>query len=273
MRTSRRHSKKYAEIYPQNSVLLIDTYDTLGSGIESAITVGKVLQKSGHSVGVRLDSGDLYFLSREIRKRLDEAGLKDAKISASNDLNETIIHQLVTDGAPIDLWGVGTHLVTGGNASSLSGIYKLAAREENGDFRATIKVSDNPEKTTNPGIKQVYRFQDQAGAPLGDMITFDDEEVKSDRPHMLYHPMVDYERFSMENYASVTPQLHLQMRGGKRLGESPTLEEIREYTLSGLDVLDHRFKRIINPHIYKVSLSENLKRLKLRMIDEYTRRT
>ena len=262
--------EKYADLYPDNCSLLIDTYDTLGSGIEFAIEVGKSLKKKGHSFGVRLDSGDLYFLSREVRRRLDEAGLEDARITASNDLDEEIIHQLITDGAPIDIWGVGTHLVTGGTASSLSGIYKLAAKKNGNRFVPTIKVSDNPEKTTNPGIKQVYRFKDASGAPLADMITLEDEKPAAGTSHTLYHPMVDYKRFAMNDYATVTPQLYLQMEGGERTGERKDLEEIRDHALTGLGTLNDRFKRIINPHVYKVSISSKLRELKFRMIHEYT---
>ncbi|MDC7127352.1 MAG: nicotinate phosphoribosyltransferase, partial [Spirochaetales bacterium] len=153
--------RKYAEIYPSNAIFLIDTYDSLGSGIENAIIVGKELKAKGYNFGVRIDSGDLQYLSEEIRKRLDAEGLPDAFIAVSNDLNEHIIRQLVRDGAPINSWGVGTQLVTGGDDSSLTGVYKIVAKQQGDKLVPTIKLSNNPEKTTNPGFKQVYRFYDK----------------------------------------------------------------------------------------------------------------
>ena len=149
--------RKFVEIYPDNGILLIDTYDTLGSGIEAAIKIGLEQKAKGKRIGVRIDSGDLSYLTKAIRAKLDEAGLEDATICVSNDLTEEIIRSLVSDGAPIDSWGIGTHLVTGGSQSSLNGVYKLSAKEESGTMIPCLKVSNSYEKTTNPGIKQVYR--------------------------------------------------------------------------------------------------------------------
>ncbi len=263
---------KFADIYPDMAILLIDTYDTLGSGIENAITVGRELKKRGKRLGVRLDSGDLGYLSTAVRKKLDDAGLEDAYITVSNDLNEEIIHQLVTDGAPIDMWGVGTQLVTGGNTAAFSGVYKLVQKENDGLMIPTLKVSNNVEKTTNPGAKQVYRFFDQQGQAMADLITLEDEEFENGRPYHFYHPMSYNAHFTISNYADARSLLHKKMENGKICVDLPELKKIRDYTLSQLASIDSTYKRILNPHIYKVSLSRALRNLKYRMIDETKRK-
>ena len=151
--------REFAEIYPDNAIFLIDTYDTLGSGIDAAIKVGLELKAKGKNMGVRIDSGDLSYLPRVIRDRLDQAGLDEATICVSNDLTEEIIQTLVSDGVPIDSWGIGTHLVTGGSQASLNGVYKLAAKEKDGVFEPTMKMSNSFEKTTNPGIKHFLKHR------------------------------------------------------------------------------------------------------------------
>ena len=259
---------KFAELYPSKSILLIDTFDTLGSGIENAIKVGHILKKKGQKLGVRLDSGDLAYLSKKIRSRLDAAGLEDAFITVSNDLNEEIIHQLVTEGAPIDMWGVGTHLVTGGNTAAFSGVYKLSAKEKDKRMVPTIKVSNNVEKTTNPGIKQVYRFFDQDNLAIGDLIALDEENFENDRPHSFYHPITPNAHFVLGSYSKAVPMLSRKMAQGKTCTTLPSLREIQNNTFEQIKTIDPSYKRIINPHIYKVSLSTALKNLKYRMIDE-----
>ena len=261
--------KAFADLYPDSATLLIDTYDTLGSGIENAIKVGLELKEKGKSMMVRLDSGDLFYLSNKIREKLDNAGLTDAKIIVSNDLNEEIIHQLVTDGAPIDIWGVGTQLVTGGNDSAFGGVYKLSAKEVDGDYVPTIKVSNNIEKTTNPGIKQVYRFFDKEGMAAGDLITLNTEEIEFGRPYKFYHPIHFHEKFIIEGYSEVKPMLKLKMKEGKRLSPPEDLKDVKERVRKNLEKFDCTYKRIINPHIYKVSLSEKEKKLKADLIDEF----
>jgi nicotinate phosphoribosyltransferase len=261
--------EKYAEIYPDATVLLIDTYDTLGSGIENAISVGLKLRAAGHAgFGVRLDSGDLEYLSKKVRARLDEAGLTDARIMASNELDEHIVHQLVTRGAPIDAWGVGTHLVTGGGDSALSGVYKICARRSGEAWIPTLKVSNNPEKVTNPGIKQVWRFTGQDGCPLADLLCLDDESPVPGEAHAFHHPMGDYRSFTLRDYAGITPLLSLRMKEGKILGPVPALDALQARTASGLDRLDDTYKRLINPHVYRVSLSTRLRDLKTRLLRE-----
>ncbi|MDZ7792288.1 MAG: nicotinate phosphoribosyltransferase [Spirochaetia bacterium] len=261
--------EKFAELYPDKAILLIDTFDTLGSGIENAIKVGKLLKKQGKRLGVRLDSGDLSYLSQKVRKKLDAAGLEDAYITVSNDLNEEIIHQLVTDNAPIDMWGVGTNLVTGGSTASFSGVYKLTAKTMDGLMVPTMKVSNNIEKTTNPGAKQVYRFYDDDNMAIADLITLEEEDFNYNRPHSCFHPMYPNTYFTLYNYTSVEPLLHKKMENGRICGKLPKLADIREHTLEQMLKFDPTYKRIINPHIYKISLSRALKNLKTRMIDEF----
>ncbi|MFO8064763.1 MAG: nicotinate phosphoribosyltransferase [Spirochaetota bacterium] len=265
--------ERFAELYPETTVLLIDTYDTLNSGIRNAIKVGKRLMGEGHPFGVRLDSGDIQYLSMKVRRALDRAGLTEAKIAASNELNEDIIHQLVTDGAPIDLWGVGTNLVTGGSVSSFSGVYKLSAREENGEFRPTMKFSDNPEKSTSPGVKQVYRFHDSSGSPLADLVAFADETIDSSETHTFHHPFVDYRRVRIKSPGDVVPLLKPYMKAGEITEELPTLGEIQALTRSNLEAMDGSYKRIINPHIYKVSISDSVKETKEQILRRYLNNT
>jgi nicotinate phosphoribosyltransferase len=265
--------ERYAEVYPDNCIFLIDTYDTLRSGLENAITVGKKLKAQGHlSFGVRLDSGDLEYLSKKVRERLDEAGLQHAKIAVSNELDEDIIHQLITEGAPIDLWGVGTHLVTGKNDPALTGVYKLMAIENRGTFVPTIKVSNNPDKITDPGIKQVYRFYNGSGAPVGDLLTLEDEVLEPGGSYRFYHPRYPYHYLDVGEYSRIEPLLQPVVRGGRAIVEFPSLQTLQERCRTNLDSLDHTYRRLINPHVYKVSLSERLKELKFGLITEYETR-
>jgi nicotinate phosphoribosyltransferase len=267
--SEREAFEKYAEIYPDGCILLIDTYDTLGSGIENAIAVGRKLKETGHDgFGVRLDSGDLEYLSKKVRERLDAAGLRGALIVASNELDENIIHQLMTQRAPIDAWGVGTHLVTGGGDSSLTGVYKIVAREQGGAFIPTIKVSNNPEKVTNPGIKQVWRFANGGGSPLADLICLEEEAPSPGTPHTFHHPIVDYRSFTLTEYGTMTPLLSLKMREGGVVGRHPPITDIRARAWREIDALDDTYKRLINPHVYKVSLSDTLHEMKARLIRE-----
>jgi nicotinate phosphoribosyltransferase len=253
---------RYAELYPNNTILLIDTFNTLRSGIKNAIKIGLKLKALGKSFGVRLDSGDIQYLSNEVRTALDRAGLTDARIAVSNELEEEIIYHLVSSGCPIDIWGVGTHLVTGGGDPAFTGVYKLCAREKDGTYIPTMKVSDNPEKSTNPGIKQVYRFHDAAGHPLADLITFADSPVPSEGPITFHHPYMDYRRFTLCPEGPVVPLLEKKMENGILTSPHPSLKENRQRALQSLDTIDPTFTRILNPHVYKVSISEEVKQLK-----------
>ncbi len=267
--SEREAFEKYAATYPEATVLLIDTYDTLGSGIDNAIDVGKSLLGSGHgNFGVRLDSGDLEYLSKRVRERLDAAGLSEARIMASNELDEHIVHQLVTRGAPIDAWGVGTHLVTGGGDPALTGVYKICARKSGGSWIPTIKVSNNPEKVTNPGIKQVWRFTNAGGSPLADLISLDDDPPAPGAVHRFHHPAGDSRSFTLGEYAGITPLLTLRMKDGRILADSPRVHALQARAVAELDKLDDTYKRLINPHVYRVSMSGGLRDLKARLIRE-----
>ncbi|MBG0766683.1 nicotinate phosphoribosyltransferase [Sphaerochaeta halotolerans] len=268
--------RAYANLYPDNTVLLIDTYDTLGSGIDNAIIVGLEQKQKGKKIGVRIDSGDLSYLPRVIRKRLDAAGLEDATIVVSNDLTEAIVQTLVLDGVPIDSWGIGTHLVTGGSQSSLNGVYKLAAKEgDDGHFIPTMKISNSFEKTTNPGIKQVYRFSDDDAGSIADLITLEKEKITPGRTFVFYHPFAEADFFEMQSsrYTHLKPLINKQMEGGKRIGKKPNLQEIQNYVQMELNTFHKSYLRQINPHIYKVSLSSKLKKLKMELLAAQRKKT
>jgi len=265
--------EKYAEVYPDECILLIDTYDTLESGLVNAINVGRRLLKEGHhNFGIRLDSGDLEYLSKKVRAEMDKAGLPEAKISVSNELDENIIHQLLTEGAPIDYWGVGTNLVTAKGDSALTGVYKLKAREKDGRFQPTIKVSNNPEKITNPGIKQVYRFFNGQGSPIADLMALDDEELIPGRSYRFHHPRYLYRSMLVSKCSRIEPLLSLKMKGGEISADLPDLKTIQQRCKENLDRIDSSYKRLLNPHIYKVSISQKLRDLKVGMIKEYSSR-
>ena len=264
----------YAELYPDSTIFLIDTYDTLKSGIVNAIKVGKTLAKKGKKFGVRLDSGDIQYLSTEVRKRLDAAGLKNAAISVSNDLDESIIQALREADAPVDTWGVGTQMVTGGNEAALSGVYKLAAMAgENGELAAKIKFSDNPEKTTTPGLKQVWRIRDTEGMLVADVLSLEDPRnpdlIEKGKTYTFWHPQGDYRRFSHTLDGSSESMLVEHLHNGRHIREESSLKNIRERVRCGLESLDQTYKRILNPHIYKVSITEKLRALKLELIKNY----
>lgn len=257
----------YADMYPDNSIFLIDTYDTLRSGIVNAIKVGKRLQEKGKNFGVRLDSGDIYYLSKDVRKRLDEAGCPQAKISVSNELTEEIVESLVQNNAPIDSWGVGTHMVTGGNEASLTGVYKMAARKSLGETEWTpvMKFSDNPAKMTNPACKQVWRIYNPDGTFKADVLTLENEKIEEGVEQTFYHPANDYQNFTFTP-ERVEALLEKRIENGKAVGKTPSLKEIKAYTEKQLDCLDCTSKRLLNPHIYKVALSEKMRDLKQQLI-------
>lgn len=258
--------EQYAAIYPDKSVFLIDTYDTLGSGIEAAIKVGKKLQAKGKNFGVRLDSGDMQYLSTEVRKRLDAAGLPEAKISISNELTEEIIESLILNKAPIDSWGVGTHMVTGGQEASFTGVYKLAAHKtDDGTWQPVMKISDNPAKITNPGIKQVWRLCDEDGFFKADIIGLHDEKITTGSTITYYHPLNDYQSFSFKA-AKAEELLHLKISKGVYAGTKETLQDMHQRTAQQLECLHPTSRRLLNPHIYKVSLTHTLSNMKQKLL-------
>jgi len=261
----------YADLYPDRSIFLIDTYDTLKSGIHNAIRVGKKLTAQGKNFGVRLDSGDIQYLSTEVRKILNEAGLDKAFITVSNDLDENIIETLVKDGAPVNSWGVGTRLVTGGSEAAFTGVYKLASFQEKTGDMPVMKFSDNPEKTTNPGVKQVWRIKDKKGCAVADVLGIDgeDDAPQEGRQYCFWHPAADYRHFSHTIEGKAQQLLKKKINQGERMEKQPSLEEIKAYAVNGLEEFDSTYKRLLNPHIYKVSVTDKLRALKLELIQKH----
>lgn len=275
--------RSYAALYPDKTVLLIDTYDTLKSGIVNAVKIGKELAAKGKNFGIRLDSGDMHYLSVEVRKILDNAGLSRATITASNELDEYIVDMLTKAKAPIDVWGVGTRMVTGGNDSAFSGVYKLAASDRgNGVLVPAIKFSDNPEKTTNPGVKQVWRIKDQKGFALADIMALENTALDTQPPsskdapfvpekgkrYAFWHPQADYRHFYLSIEGGAEALLKKYLENGKIILPSPSLTEIQQKVKTDLESLDQTYKRLLNPHIYKVSVTEELRSLKLELINK-----
>jgi len=258
----------YAKIYPKNCLLLVDTYDTLRSGVPNAIRVGKELQgrKEGDLAGIRLDSGDLTFLSREARRMLDETGFQTAHILGSSDLDEWLIESIKKQGAEIDMWGVGTRLVTSYSCPALGGVYKLSAIFEDGHLRPKLKVSDDPEKTTNPGVKKVIRFYDEKNTMRGDVIVFEYETFPEGQPVKAFHPMLSHISKTYPGHFKREEILIPIIQGGRLVYQLPPLKEIQEKTLQSLSCLRPEHKRLQNPHIYHVSLGEKLFQKKQELI-------
>jgi nicotinate phosphoribosyltransferase len=268
--------EKYAELYKDNCILLVDTYDTLKSGVPNAVKVFKKLKKEGRSgYGIRLDSGDLEYLSREARKILDKNDLKEATIIASNELDEWIINQIMKNGAPINGWGVGSKLITADKDPWLTGVYKLVAKTDRDKIEPVIKISNNPEKITNPGIKNIFRFYDRNGMMIGDLIYLEEEEndllslINTKQPIRFNHPSIEHAFFTCLKYYKYKKLLQPVIKQGKRIKKAEPLDKIREHTLKEIKSLDPTYKRLINPHIYKVSISDKLKQLKISMLNSY----
>ncbi|MGB3585655.1 MAG: nicotinate phosphoribosyltransferase [Tunicatimonas sp.] len=252
--------KAYAEAMPNNCILLVDTYDTL-EGVKKAIEVGKILRSKGKQLlGVRIDSGDLAYFSIEARKLLDEAGFPDAKIVASNDLDENIISSLRTQDAEIDVWGIGTKLVTAYDQPALGAVYKLAALKEDDAWRYKIKLSEQAIKVNNPGIQQVRRFFTQKNKKrqlVADMLY--DILQPLDEKHKIIDPLdITRQKIIRSNEAEFEELLVPIFQGGKAVYESPKIADIRETTLSNLAELPSGVKRFVNPHSYPVGLEEKL---------------
>ena len=264
--------RAYAEIYPDATLLLVDTYDTLKSGIPNAIKVFDELKAKGKKpLGIRIDSGDLAYLTKRARKMLDEAGYPDAIICASGDLDEKLVQSLKLQGAKINSWGIGTKLITSEDMPSLGGVYKLAAVEENGKIVPKIKVSDNTEKITNPGFKTFYRIYDKTtGKAEADLIALRGEKINFSEPLTLYHPIERWKKITFENYTA--RELPVQIiRNGKLVYDMPDLKDIRKYAAEEMDSFWDEYKRLDQPHVYKVDLSDELYALKSDMLDRVRR--
>ena len=262
--------KAYADSYPDNCLLLVDTYDTLRSGVPNAIKVFKELAAAGHRPrGIRLDSGDFAYLSKKARKMLDAAGFPDAIICASGDLDEYSMTSLMQQGAKIDLWGVGTKLITSQEMPALGGVYKLAAVvREDGTMIPKIKLSDNAAKITNPSFKNLFRLYDrESGMAIADLITMREEAVEEEQPLTIFHPLETWKRTTVKNFRA-EPLLHTIVKRGKLVYEFPELMEVQAFSKAELSKFWEEYLRLDMPELYKVDLSEKLHALKSKMLDE-----
>ena len=262
--------RAYAKAYPDSCMLLVDTYDTLRSGVPNAIKVFKELRAAGHKPkGIRLDSGDLAYLSKKARKMMDDAGFEDAIICVSGDLDERLINSLLQQGAKIDSWGIGTKLITSEDLPSLGGVYKLSAiLGENGEMTPKIKLSDNTIKITNPGFKKLYRLYDREnGMAIADLITLHDETVDDTKPLTIFHPVETWKQHEVENFIA-EPLQQTIVKDGKLVYEFPNVKEVRAYSKTQLSKFWEEYLRLDLPHLYKVDLSTKLHALKIGMIDE-----
>lgn len=268
--------KTYAEMYPDNCTLLVDTYDTLKSGVPNAIRVFqefKDARKPLIKYGIRLDSGDLAYLSKEARKMLDEAGFPEATICASNDLDEFLLHDLKMQGAAIDSWGVGTNLITSKDCPSFGGVYKLAAiQNEEGEFVPKIKISENTEKITNPGNKTIYRIYEKASGKIkADLICFADEVIDPKQDLLLFDPMDTWKKTKLAGGTYTVREILLPIfKNGECLYKSPTLKEIAAYCREEKDTLWDETKRLFYPHRVYVDLSQKLYAVKQSLLDQMT---
>ncbi len=257
----------FADIYPDACLLLVDTYDTLKSGMPNAIKVFNRLRAEGHEpLGIRLDSGDLAYLSKAARKMLDEAGFPKAQIFVTNDIDENLVNALKNQGAQIDQYGVGTKLITSDGMPSLGGVYKLAEIEKDGVAYPRIKKSNSIEKITNPGFKTVYRiYEKESGKAFADLIALKGEEVG--KPLTLTHETERWKKTVLGDY-DMKELLVKVYDGGKLVYDCPTLNECSNYRREELSKFWDEYKRLTNPHIYKVDLSDGLYELKQKMLVE-----
>lgn len=266
--------KTYANMYPQACILLVDTYDTLKSGVPNAIRVFTEMRDAGIPLsfyGIRLDSGDLAYLSKKARKMLDDAGFHDAVISASNDLDEYLIDSLKSQGATITSWGVGTHLITSKDWPSFGGVYKLAAiMDKNGNFIPKIKLSENTEKVTNPGNKKIYRvYEKETGKIKADLICLEEETFCENDPLLLFDPLEPWKKTKLAAGSYILRELMVPVfKNGECCYTSPKVMEIRDYAQKELSTLWDETRRLMNPQQVYVDLSAKLYDLKIQLLDQ-----
>lgn len=264
--------KAYARTYPENCVLLVDTYDVLKSGVPNAIKTFKeeVIPRGYRPKGIRLDSGDIAYLSKRARKMLDEAGLNDCPIIASNSLDEYIIRDLLLQDAKVDSFGVGERLITAKSEPVFGGVYKMVAIEENGKIIPKIKISENVEKITIPGHKQVVRiFDKDTNKAIADVITLADEVIDENKPYEIFDPLYTWKRKTITNF--YTKKLLVKIFDkGKCIYKSPTLKEIKQYCKEQIDSLWDEVLRFENPHKYFVDLSKPLWEIKNNLLKEHS---
>ena len=255
----------YAKVYPDSCLLLVDTYDTLKSGVPNAIRVFNKLKAGGHKpLGIRLDSGDLAYLSRQARKMLDEAGFPEAKIFVSNDIDEKVLLALAQQEAKIDVYGIGTKLITSFNNAALGGVYKLSAIEEDGKMIPKIKVSNSPEKTTNPGLKKTIRVLVD-GMAAADLICLHDDEFDTSKPLTVYHPEQTWKKTTFDKYELKELMVDI-FKDGELVYDMPSLKEIGEYCDKSKAEFFPEYRRVTNTQEYKVDLSDNMWKLKHKLL-------
>lgn len=265
--------KAYAALYPDACILLVDTYDTLKSGVPNAIRVFQEMRNSGISLslyGIRLDSGDLAYLSKKARKMLDDAGFADAIISASSDLDEYLIDSLKTQGAAITSWGVGTNLITCKDNPSFGGVYKIAAIESDGTWIPKIKISENSEKVTNPGNKTVYRIYEKESKKIkADFIALEDEVISEDEDLLLFDPIETWKKTLLKSGTFTLRKMLVPIfENGTCVYTSPEVMDIRDYCFQELDSLWEESRRLINPHEVYVDLSLRLYKMKASLLED-----
>lgn len=265
--------RAYARVYPSNCVLLVDTYNVLKSGVPNAIKVfqEEVVSRGYRPAGIRIDSGDITYLSNEARVMLDEAGFHDCKIIASSSLDEYIIRDLLVQGAKVDSFGVGERLITSKSEPVFGGVYKLVAVEDEGRIVPKIKVSENVAKITNPSFKQVYRlFRRDSDKAIADVITLSDETIDDTKPYEIFDPEHTWKRKTITNFYA--KKLHIKIfEKGKCTYDTPDLETIKSYCKEQVDTLWKEVLRFDNPHKYYVDLSKELWQIKQSLLQEYTR--
>ena len=261
--------RAYAKAYPDSCTFLVDTYNVLKSGVPNAITVFKELEKSGHKgVGVRIDSGDIAYLSKKARKMFDDAGLNYIKIVASNSLDEYIIRDLLIQGAEIDSFGIGERLITSKSDPVFGGVYKLAAVERDGKIIPKIKISENAIKITNPGNKELWRlFDNKTGNAIADVITVAGEVIDDSKPYVIFNPEQTYKKKKVTDFTAKKLLVKV-VENGKIVYSLPKIEDIREYTKQQLATIWDEVKRFENPHEYYVDLSKQLWDLKQKLLDD-----
>ena len=267
--------RKYAELYPDNTTLLVDTYDTLRSGVPNAIKVFTELRNADRMpkmYGIRLDSGDLSYLSKKARKMLDEAGFPDAVICASSDLDEYLIESLKAQGAAIGSWGVGTNLITSKDHPAFGGVYKLAAIKDGDTFIPRIKLSENQWKITNPGNKTIYRVYDKTSGKIhADLICLADESFDENEPLLLFDPVNTWKKLILEPGTYTMREMLVPIfKGGTCVYNSPDVMDIRKYCAKEQDTLWDETKRFVNPHNVYVDLSEKLWNIKNELLASYS---
>ena len=264
--------KTYCELYPDNPTLLVDTYNTLKSGVPNAIKVFKevLLPQGKTECSIRLDSGDISYLSKKARKMLDEAGLQNCKITASNSLDEYLIRDLMMQGAEVDTFGVGERLITSSSSPVFGGVYKLVAVEnEGGEIVPKIKVSENTTKITNPHFKKVYRyFDNESGKALADELCVYDEVVDGSKPHTIFDSNATWKTKTLTDFTAKELLVPI-FKNGECVYESPSIQEIAKYCREQIDLLWDEVKRFENPHTYYVDLSKKLYEIKNILLNVY----